>query len=74
MLNAWWINRLMRLGRTLPDLPADTLFEVDEWRGASILNKKPIPAPGRSGSALGRCRSLSKECATKTNGAGVNCV
>ena len=37
------INRLMRLGRTLPDLPADLLFEVDEWRAAFILNKKPPP-------------------------------
>ena len=40
---AWRINRLMRLGRTLPDLPADLLFEPDEWRAAFILNKKPVP-------------------------------
>ena len=33
----------MRLGRTLPDLPADLLFEPDEWRAAFILNKKPVP-------------------------------
>ena len=42
---AWRINRLMRLGRTLPDLPADLLFEPDEWCAAFILNKKPLP-PG----------------------------
>lgn len=40
---AWRINRLMRLGRTLPELPADLLFEPDEWRAAFILNKKPVP-------------------------------
>lgn len=40
MVIAWRINRLMRLGRTLPDLPADLLFEPDEWRAAFILNKK----------------------------------
>jgi hypothetical protein len=40
---AWRINRLMRLGRCLPDLPADQVFETDEWRGAFILNKKPVP-------------------------------
>jgi hypothetical protein len=40
---AWRINRLMRLGRTLPDLPADLVFEADEWRAAFILNKKPVP-------------------------------
>jgi Transposase Tn5 dimerisation domain/Transposase DNA-binding len=43
MVIAWRINRLMRLGRTLPDLPADLLFESDEWRAAFILNKKPVP-------------------------------
>ena len=43
MVIAWRINRLMRLGRTLPDLPADLLFAPDEWRAAFILNKKPVP-------------------------------
>ena len=37
------INRLMRLGRSLPELPADLLFETDEWQAAYILNKKPVP-------------------------------
>lgn len=40
---AWRINRLMRLGRSLPDLPADLLFETDEWQAAFILNQKPVP-------------------------------
>ncbi len=40
---AWRINRLMRLGRSLPELPADLLFEKDEWKAAYILNKKPVP-------------------------------
>lgn len=40
---AWRINRLMRLGRALPQLPADLLFEPDEWQAAFILNKKPLP-------------------------------
>jgi IS4 transposase len=43
MVIAWRINRLMRLGRELPDLPADLMFETDEWRAAFILNKKPVP-------------------------------
>lgn len=43
MVIAWRINRLMRLGRALPELPADLLFEPDEWRAAFILNKKPAP-------------------------------
>jgi hypothetical protein len=43
MIIAWRITRLMRLGRTLPDLPADLLFETDEWHAAFILNKKPVP-------------------------------
>ena len=40
---AWRINRLMRLGRSLPELPADLLLEADEWQAAYILNKKPVP-------------------------------
>jgi len=40
---SWRINRLMRLGRALPDLPVDLLFERAEWRTAFILNKKPVP-------------------------------
>jgi len=43
MVIAWRINRLMRLGRTLPDLPADLLVEADEWRAAFILNMKAVP-------------------------------
>ena len=65
MVIAWRINRLMRLGRTVPELPADLVFEQDEWRAAYILNKKPIPkkVPGlnevirliaRRGGFLGR--------------------
>ena len=48
MVIAWRINRLMRLGRTLPDLPADLLFETDEWRAAFILNKKTCIQAGAS--------------------------
>ena len=40
---AWRVNRLMRLGRSLPELPADLLFETEEWQAAYILNKKAVP-------------------------------
>lgn len=40
---AWRINRLMRLGRLLPELPADLLLEPDEWQAAYVLNKKKPP-------------------------------
>lgn len=43
MVVAWRIARLMRLGRTCPDLDAGLLFERDEWRAAFILNKKKPP-------------------------------
>lgn len=39
MVIAWRINRLMRLGRTVPELEAELVFEPDEWRAAFILNK-----------------------------------
>jgi hypothetical protein len=40
---AWRIARLMRLGRTCPDLDAELLFDPDEWKAAFILSKKPVP-------------------------------
>lgn len=43
MVVAWRINRLMRLGRSVPQLPADLLFDVDEWQAAYVLNKKKPP-------------------------------
>lgn len=43
MVIACRINRLMRLGRALGDLPADLMFETDEWKAAFILNKKAVP-------------------------------
>ncbi len=41
---AWRIARLMRLGRTCPELDAQLLFEPDEWQAAYILNRKEPPA------------------------------
>ncbi|MGQ7846344.1 IS4 family transposase [Granulosicoccus sp. 3-233] len=43
MIVAWRINRLMRLGRNLPDVDASLLFEQDEIVAAHILNKKSQP-------------------------------
>jgi hypothetical protein len=40
---SWRIARLMRLGRTLPDLDAGLLLEPEEWQAAYILAKKPLP-------------------------------
>ena len=43
MVVAWRIARLMRLGRTCPDLNAQLMFEPDEWKAAYILNKLKVP-------------------------------
>ena len=43
MVVAWRIARLMRLGRTCPELDAQLLFEPDEWRAAFILYRKTPP-------------------------------
>jgi hypothetical protein len=40
---AWRIARLMRLGRTLPDLDASLLLEPEEWQAAYSLANKPLP-------------------------------
>jgi len=43
MIVAWRIARLMRLGRTCPDLDASLFFHADEIRGAHLLAKKVRP-------------------------------
>ncbi|KAF7958260.1 hypothetical protein AWV80_36965 [Cupriavidus sp. UYMU48A] len=43
MVVGWRIARLMRLGRTCPDLDASVFFDADEIRGAYVLAKKSRP-------------------------------
>lgn len=40
---SWRLARLVKLGRTHPDLEASALFAEAEWKGAYILAKKAIP-------------------------------
>lgn len=44
MIVSWRIARLMRFGRTCPDLPADLFLDQDEWHAAYLLHKKKPPA------------------------------
>jgi len=44
MIVAWRIARLMRLGRTCPDLEASLFFHADGIKGAYLLAKKACPA------------------------------
>ncbi|KAG0278291.1 hypothetical protein BGZ96_002452 [Linnemannia gamsii] len=43
MIIAWRVARLMRLGRTCPDLDAELFFEPIEWKVAFAMLKKPVP-------------------------------
>jgi len=43
MVVAWRLARLVRLGRTHPDLSASALLTEAEWKGAYILAKKKPP-------------------------------
>ena len=43
LIVAWRIARLMRLGRTCPEMDAALMFDRDEWQAAYILNKKKLP-------------------------------
>jgi hypothetical protein len=43
MIVAWRIARLMRLGRSCPEMDAALMFEADEWQAAYILNKEKLP-------------------------------
>lgn len=44
MVVAWRVARLMRLGRTCPELDTELMFDRDEWQAAFILNKRKPPA------------------------------
>ena len=66
---AWRIARLMRLGRTCPDLPAELFFEPDEWKAAYILRQKPIPKqPPRLNQVLRMIASLGGFLGRKGDG------
>ncbi len=43
LIISWRIDRLMRLGRQVPDLQADLMLEPEEWQAAYLLAKKPVP-------------------------------
>lgn len=43
MVVSWRLARLVRLGRTHPELEATSLFTGEEWKSAYILAKRPIP-------------------------------
>ncbi|XXA09309.1 IS4 family transposase [Paraburkholderia sp. A3BS-1L] len=43
MVVSWRIARLMRVGRTCPELDASLFFAADEIHGAHVLSKKPRP-------------------------------
>lgn len=69
MVVAWRIARLMRLGRTCPDLDAALLFEPDEWKAAYILNHRKVPAkPPRLNDVLRLVAMLGGFLARKGDG------
>jgi hypothetical protein len=66
---AWRIARLMRLGRTCPDLEAELLFDRDEWQAAFILNKKKVPKqPPRLNEVIRLVAKLGGFLARKSDG------
>lgn len=69
MVVAWRIARLMRLGRSCPDLDAELLFERDEWQAAYILNKqKPPKTPPRLNEVVRLVAILGGFLARKSDG------
>lgn len=69
MVVAWRIARLMRLGRTCPDLAATLLLEREEWEAAYILNKKtPPPRPPRLNDVIRLIARLGGFLARKSDG------
>ena len=69
MVVSWRIARLMRLGRTCPDLPASLMFDPDEIKAAYVLTKKPTPTlPPRLNEVVRRVAMLGGFLARKGDG------
>ncbi len=69
MIVAWRIARLMRLGRSCPDLDAALMFEADEWQAAYILNKEKLPSkPPSLNAVIRRVARLGGFLARKGDG------
>ena len=69
MVVSWRIARLMRLGRTCPDLPASLMFEPDEIKAAYVLTQKPLPAtPPKLNDVMRRVAMLGGFLARKGDG------
>ncbi len=66
---SWRIDRLMRLGRNLPDLPAELLLEPEEWQAAYVLNKQSLPeSPPRLNEAIRLIARLGGFLGRKSDG------
>lgn len=69
MVVSWRIARLMRLGRTCPDLPASLMFDPDEIKAAYVLTKKQLPiAPPSLNDMVRRVAMLGGFLARKGDG------
>ena len=69
MVVSWRIARLMRLGRTCPDLPASLMFDPDEIKAAYVLTQKPLPtAPPTLNDVVRRVAMLGGFLARKGDG------
>jgi hypothetical protein len=69
MVVSWRIARLMRLGRTCPDLPASLMFDPDEIKAAYVLTNKPAPTlPPRLNEVVRRVAMLGGFLARKGDG------
>lgn len=69
MVVSWRIGRLMRLGRTCPDLPASLVFDADKIKAAYVLTKKALPVePPRLNEMVRRVAMLGGLLARKGDG------
>lgn len=69
MVMAWRINRLMRLGRSLPRLAASLLFEKQGWTAAYALNRKvPTKKEPKQGEVIRLIKQLGGFLGRKRDG------
>jgi len=68
MVVSWRIARLMRLGRTCPDLDAEQFVDPDEIQAAYLLRKKTPPDKPRLNDVLRQVACIGGFLARKSDG------
>jgi hypothetical protein len=69
LIVAWRVMYLLMLGRVRPEVPCDTVLEVDEWQAVyAVMNEQSPPSPPLLGEMVSLIAKLGGYLARKCDG------